>query len=76
MEDDFKNIDEYIKTGQPASYQDFIAYVKLLMNSRQKEKIRKLLDFHFYSESKYKLSKKRLKQLELLIQERASILSD
>lgn len=74
MEDDFKNIDEYIKTRQPASYQDFIAYVKPLMNSRQKEKVRKLLDFHFNTQSKYKLSKNRLKQLELVIQERVSIL--
>lgn len=74
MDDDFKNIDAYIKTRQPASYQDFISYVKPLMNSRQKEKVRKLLDFHFDSHSKYKLNKKRLKQLELLIKERASIL--
>lgn len=76
MNDDFKNIDVYIKTRQPASYQDFIGYVKPLMNNRQKEKARKLLDFHFDSQSKYRLSKKRLKQLELIIQKRASILLD
>lgn len=76
MEDDFKNIDKYIKTRQPASYQDFIAYVKPLMNSRQKEKVKKLLDFYFNTQSKYKLSKKRLKQLELVIQQRAGSLLD
>lgn len=76
MDHDFKNIDAYIKTKQPASYQDFISFVKPLMNSRQKEKVRKLLDFHFDKQSKYKLNKKRLKQLELLIKERASTLLD
>lgn len=74
MEDDFKNINEYIKTRQPASYQDFISYVKPLMNNRQREKVRKLLDFHFYSESKYKLNKKRLKQLEQVIKNRVKTL--
>lgn len=76
MEDDFKNINNYIETRQPASYQDFIAYVKPLMNSRQKEKVRKLLDFHFKNQSKYRLSKNRLKQLEIVIQQRAVSLLD
>lgn len=76
MEDDFKNINNYIETRQPASYQDFIAYVKPLMNSRQKEKVRKLLDFHFKNQSKYRLSKNRLKQLELVIQQRAASFLD
>lgn len=76
MDDDFKNIDEYIKTRQPSSYQDFISYVKPLINSNQKEKVRKLLDFHFDSKSKYKLNNKRLKQLELMIQKRARCLLD
>ena len=76
MEDDFKNINNYMETRQPASYQDFIAYVKPLMNSRQKEKVRKLLDFHFKNQSKYRLSKNRLKQLEIVIQQRAVSLLD
>lgn len=76
MVDDFKNINNYIETRQPASYQDFIAYVKPLMNSRQKEKVRKLLDFHFKNQSKYRLSKNRLKQLEIVIQQRAVSLLD
>ena len=74
MDDDFKNINEYIKTRQPASYQDFISYVKPLMNNRQREKVRKLLDFHFQSSFKYKLNRKRLKQLEFIIQERSKAL--
>ena len=69
-----KNINEYIKTRQPASYQDFISYVKPLMNNRQREKVRKLLDFHFQSSFKYKLNRKRLKQLEFIIQERSKAL--
>lgn len=76
MDDDFKNIQAYVKTRQPASYQDFIGYVKPLMTSRQKEKVRKLLDFHFESKSRHKLSNKRLKQLEKLIQKQAQELLD
>lgn len=76
MKDDFKNINKYIETRQPATYQDFIAYVKPLMNSRQKEKLRKLLNFHFKNHSKYRLSKKRLKQLEIVIQQRAASFLD
>ncbi len=71
MDDDFRNIDAYIKTRQPASYQDFIGYVRPLMTKRQKEKVRKLLDFHFNKTSHYKLNNKRLKQLEIIIHIRA-----
>ena len=44
------------------------------MNNRQREKVRKLLDFHFQSSFKYKLNRKRLKQLEFIIQERSKAL--
>ena len=74
MDDDLKNIDQYVQTRQPATYQDFILFIQPYLTTRQKDKIRKLLDFHLTSTSKYKLNKKRLKVLEKLIQERAKLL--
>ena len=77
MDDDFKDIQQYITTRMPATYQDFIGFVKPLMCHRQKEKVRKLLDFHFVSQTKYRLHKKRLNYLENIVQSRAKeLLSD
>lgn len=76
MDDDFKDIDSYVSTRLPATYQDFISFVKPLMTSRQKNKLRKLIDFQFDKKTRYKLSNKRLKQLEKLIQERVILLLD
>ncbi len=70
MDDDFKNIDQYIQTRLPAAYQDFIAFVKPRMTKRQKEKLRKLIGFKFESHYKYRLPRKRLKYLEEIIQKR------
>lgn len=76
MDDDFKDIDSYVSTRLPATYQDFISFVKPLMTSRQKNKLRKLIHFQFDKKTRYKLSNKRLKQLEKLIQERVILLLD
>ena len=75
MEDDLDNIGIYANTRKPATYQDFIDYVKPLMTKRQKDKVKKLLKFEFDKKSSvYKLPNRRLKKLELIIQERAKIL--
>ena len=76
MDDDFKDMDSYVSTRLPATYQDFISFVKPLMTSRQKNKLRKLIDFQFDKKTRYKLSNKRLKQLEKQIQERVILLLD
>ena len=68
MEHDFDEKRQYIETRQPSTYNDFIEFVKPLITHRQKEKVRRLLDFHFANKTKYKLSKKRLKELEKVIQ--------
>lgn len=70
MDEDFKNINQYIQTRLPATYQDFIAFVKPRMTKRQKEKLRKLIGFKFESHYKYRLPRKRLKYLEEIIQKR------
>lgn len=71
MESDFEKGSQYIETRQPATYNDFIEFVKPLITHRQKEKVRKILDFHFEKKTKYKLPNKRLKQLEKVIQRQA-----
>lgn len=76
MEKDFDEESQYIKTRQPATYNDFIEFIKPLITHRQKEKVRKLLDFHFEKKVKYKLPNKRLKQLEVVIQRQAKKILD
>lgn len=76
MENDFEEGSQYIETRQPATYNDFIEFVKPLITHRQKEKVRKILDFHFEKKTKYKLPNKRLKQLEKVIQRQAKKILD
>ena len=71
MESDFDEESRYIETRQPATYTEFIEFVKPLMSHRQKDKVRKLLDFHFERKVRYELPNKRLKQLEKMIQKQA-----
>lgn len=47
-----------------------------MMTIRQKDKLRKLINFKFDKNTRYKLSNKRLKQLEIVIQERVMLLLD
>lgn len=76
MEKDFDEESQYIKTRQPATYNDFIEFIKPLITHRQQEKVRKLLDFHFEKKAKYKLPNKRLKQLEVVVQRQAKKILD
>lgn len=74
MEGDFEDTNTYVSTRLPATYQDFILFVKPLMTMRQKDKLRKLINFEFDKNTRYKLSNKRLKRLEKIIQERVRLL--
>lgn len=73
MDSDFKDINTYVSTRLPATYQNFIGFVESLMSNRQ-NKLGKLINYKFDRKTKYKLSNKRLKQLEKLIQERVILL--
>lgn len=42
MDDDFKNIDQYIQTRLLATYQDFITFVKPRMTKRKTKKINRV----------------------------------
>ncbi len=70
MSDDFENLDDYVKSQQPALYPDFIQFARELMGESQREKLRHLIGFTFKKDSRYNLDSKRLKQLEQLIQKR------
>ena len=72
MDEDFDT--NYEKTRSPATYQDFIGFVKPLITMKQKEKLRKLINFKFNRHSRYNLPSKRLKALEKMIQNRAMLL--
>ena len=71
MENEFGEGSQYVETRRPATYNNFIEFVKPFITHRQKEKVRKILDFHFTKKTKYKLSNKRLKQLEKNVQGQA-----
>ena len=71
MDSDFKDINTYVSTRLPATYQNFIGFVEYQTG---KNKLGKLINYKFDRKTKYKLSNKRLKQLEKLIQERVILL--
>lgn len=71
MKEDFEKTGHYAATRKPATYQDFIGYVKPLATKRQKDKLRRLLEFNFDKNLRYKLPNYRLHKLEELIRNRA-----
>lgn len=71
MKDDLTNVGAYVATRTPAAYQNFMEYIRPLITKRQKDKVRKLLDFAFDKSSRYKLPNNRLRKLEQLVQSRA-----
>lgn len=74
MEDDFENIEVYANTRTPATYNDFIEFIKPYITEKQKEKIKKLTGFKFEKHSRYNWNKRRLSALEKLIEKRARML--
>lgn len=72
MEDDFENIEEYVKSQKPALYPDFIEFAKGVMEENQKKKLSALINFKFKKHSHYNLDSKRLTKLEELIKNRVS----
>lgn len=71
MDDDLRDLEAYAKTRLPAfegvSYEDLI---KEFLSDRQREKLRKLIDFKFTKHPKYNLSASRLKTIESFLQTR------
>jgi hypothetical protein len=70
MDDDLDNIDKYANAKIMKNAGDFISFIRPLITSREKKKIRKLINFKFEKHSTYNLSAKRLKIIEGFIQRR------
>ncbi|NCD04186.1 MAG: hypothetical protein EOM00_14575 [Clostridia bacterium] len=67
MDDDLKDIKAYAKTRALATYPDFTQFAKKTMSKRQKDMLRKLLEFKFKKHLRYNLDDKHLKIIEKFI---------
>lgn len=70
LEDDLEQIDEYAQTKTMQNAGDFIAFITPLLRKREKEKIRKLINFKFERHPTYNLPAKRLRIIEHFIARR------
>lgn len=71
MDDDLREIGKYAQTQSPAfNGISYDALVKEFLSDRQREELRKLINFKFKKHSKYNLSNDRLKIIETFIQNR------
>lgn len=70
----FKNFDtlsEYAATQMPRTYSDFVETAKLFLDKKTKANLHNLFQFKFKRHSKYNLPEKRLKLIEMFVQEQA-----
>lgn len=71
MDEDLQDLEKYAKTRVPAfknvSYEDII---KEFISERQRNQLRKMINFTFEKHPKYNLSAKRLKAIERYLQDR------
>lgn len=65
------HLQEYVDTLQPSAYDDFIGTAKAILDSENREQLRKLLTFRFRKNKRYNLPQKRLRMIEEQIQKRA-----
>lgn len=73
MDDDLQDVKGYAKTRQPSFPNvTFEEIVKEFITDRQREKLRKMINFCFSKHSKYNLSAHRLKTIEDFLQFRVS----
>ena len=69
MDDDLQDVANYAKTRLPAFKNvTFEEIVKEFISDRQREKLRKMINFKFAKHSKYNLSSSRLKMIEDFLQ--------
>lgn len=68
MPDDIDNLDAYAKTRSSAYGVPFENIAREFITPRQKEKLRKMIDFKFKRDHNYNLPAKRLKAIENYLQ--------
>ena len=74
MDDDLERIDEFAQTKSMKNAGDFISFATSIVTSREKKKVRKLINFKFEKHPTYNLSAKRLRVIEGFIQKRVNLL--
>ena len=71
LEDDFNNLEKYAKTRVTSfSGVSFDDLYRLFLSEKQKDQLRKLINFKFHKHRKYNLDIERLKKLQEFIQRR------
>ena len=72
MPDDMDRLDSYRKKRLNATSESFESYVKMFGGKRQKEQLRRLINFKFSRHPSYNLPSKRLQIMERFVQDRVS----
>ena len=73
---DMKLLKEYADTLLPCVYEDYIEEAKAVLDSRLKEKLRKMVTYNLPKSGSYNYSSDRLKQISEMIQNRVRVLLD
>ncbi len=74
MDYDIEKADEFSRTKGMKNAGDFITFATTIITAREKEKIRKLINFKFERHPTYNLSAPRLRNIEVFIQGRVTVL--
>jgi len=69
-----ENLNKYVNSQSPCTYNDFFEYAKKFLDKRRKKMLKKLVNFKFQKHSKYNLEPKRLKAIENIVKERVEVL--
>ena len=73
---DVKLLKEYADTLLPCVYEDYIEEAKAVLDSRLRDKVRKMLTYNLQKSSSYNYSSDRLKMISEMIQDRAHAILD
>jgi len=73
---DMKLLKEYADTLLPCVYEDYIEEAKAVLDSRLKEKLRKMVTYNLPKSGSYNYSSDRLKQISEMIRNRVRVLLD
>ena len=76
LDDDLDNTEQYAKTKSMKNAGDFMLFAQTIITKKAKQKVKKLINFKFERDSKYKLPAKRLGKIETFIQARVLELLD
>ena len=71
-----KLLNEYADTLLPCVYEDYIEEAKAVLDSRLREKLRKMLTYNLPKSGSYNYSSDRLKQISEMIRNRVHVLLD